>query len=105
MEEVLNWPMPRNIKKVQKFLGLINYYRQFIKDFAKLAVSLHMLVRKEKKQRWGKEQEEVFGKLKEVFTTKLVLATPDLNKEMREEADASDYATKGVLLTKYEDGK
>ena len=105
MEEVLNWPMPRNIKKVQKFLGLINYYRQFIKDFAKLAVSLHMLVRKEKKQRWGKEQEEVFGKLKEVFTTKLVLATPDLNKEMRVEADASDYTTKGVLLTKYEDGK
>ena len=49
MEEVLDWPMPRNIKKVQKFLGLINYYRQFIKDFAKLAVSLHMLVRKEKK--------------------------------------------------------
>jgi len=33
------------------------------------------------------------------------LAIPDLNKEMRVEADASDYATKGVLLTKYEDGK
>ena len=41
--------MPRNVKEVQKFLGLTNYYRQFIKDFAKLVVPLHVLVRKEKK--------------------------------------------------------
>jgi len=31
VEEVLNWPAPQNIKKVQKFLGLTNYYRRFIK--------------------------------------------------------------------------
>jgi len=34
---------------MQKFLGLANYYRQFIKDFAKLTALLHMLVRKEEK--------------------------------------------------------
>ena len=49
IEGVLNWPIPRNVKEMQKFLGLANYYRQFIKDFAKLAVLLHMLVRKEEK--------------------------------------------------------
>jgi len=43
--------------------------------------------------------------LKEVFITKPVLATPDLNKEMKVEADTSDYATGGVLLTKCENGK
>jgi len=31
VEGVLNWPAPQNIKKVQKFLGLTNYYRRFIK--------------------------------------------------------------------------
>ena len=31
VEGVLNWLAPRNIKKVQKFLGLANYYRRFIK--------------------------------------------------------------------------
>jgi len=31
VERVLNWPAPRNIKEVQKFLGLVNYYRRFIK--------------------------------------------------------------------------
>jgi len=44
---VLNWLASRNIKEVQKFLGLANYYRRFIKDFTKIAVPLHMLVRKE----------------------------------------------------------
>ena len=27
VEGVLSWPMPKNVKKIQKFLGLINYYR------------------------------------------------------------------------------
>jgi len=49
VEGALNWPVPRNIKEVQKFLGLANYYRRFIKDFAKIAVLLHVLVRKEQK--------------------------------------------------------
>jgi len=49
VEEVLNWLAPRNVKEVQKFLGLANYYRRFIKDFARIAVLLHMLIRKEQK--------------------------------------------------------
>ena len=49
VEGVLNWPVSRNIKEVQKFLDLANYYRRFIKDFARLAALLHVLVRKEQK--------------------------------------------------------
>ena len=102
---VLNWPIPKNIKEVQKFLGLANYYRRFIKDFAKIAVPLHVLVRKEQKWKWEKEQEEAFGRLKEVFTTKPILAILDINREIRVKADALDYATGGVLSLKYENGK
>ena len=47
VEGVLNWPVPRNIKEVQKFLGLANYYRRFIKNFARIAAPLHILVKKE----------------------------------------------------------
>ena len=49
VERVLSWPAPRNIKKLQKFLGLANYYRRFIKDFARIATPLHVLVRREQK--------------------------------------------------------
>ena len=47
----------------------------------------------------------MFGKLKAVFTTEPILAIPDINRKMRVEADASDYATGGVLSTKCEDRK
>jgi len=40
-----------------------------------------------------------------VFTTEPVLAIPDIDREMRVEANASDYATGGVLSLKYEDSK
>ena len=34
---MLNWPVPKMVRDVRKFLGLTNYYRRFVKDFAKLA--------------------------------------------------------------------
>jgi len=47
--EVLEWPKPKMVKEVQKFLGLANYYRQFVKDFSKIAKPMHKLIRKDKK--------------------------------------------------------
>jgi len=49
IEGVLNWLVSRNIKEVQKFLDFANYYRRFIKDFARIATPLYVLVRKEQK--------------------------------------------------------
>jgi len=43
--------------------------------------------------------------LKQVFTTQPVLVALDLDKEMRVEVDASEYATEEVLLIKYENKK
>jgi len=54
-------------------------------------------VKKEQKWDWTEKQEKIFGKLKEKFTKKLVLAVPDLDKKMRMEVDASDYAMRGML--------
>ena len=105
IEEVLNWLVPRNIKEVQKFLGLTNYYRRFIKDFAKIAALLHVLVRKEQKQKWKKKQQEAFGRLKAVFTIELVLAILDIDRKIRVETNASNYVMGGVLSMKYENGK
>ena len=34
VDRVLSWPEPKNVKDIRKFLGLTNYYRRFIKDFA-----------------------------------------------------------------------
>jgi len=34
IDRVLSWPEPKNVKNIRKFLGLTNYYRRFIKNFA-----------------------------------------------------------------------
>ena len=102
---VLSWLTPRSTKDVQKFMGLTNYYRQFIWDFSRVAKPLNMLVRKDRKWEWGAEQQRVFEELKRRFTTEPVLAVPDRDQEMRVEVDASDYAIGGTLSVKGVDEK
>ena len=46
---VLDWLTLKCVKDVQKFLGLANYYCQFIESFASIARLLHDLVKKDKK--------------------------------------------------------
>jgi len=41
VEEVLKWPTPQCIRDIRKFLGLANYYRRFVKDFAKVALPMN----------------------------------------------------------------
>jgi len=103
VDRVLSWPEPKNMKDVRKFLGLANYYRKFIKDFAQVARPINILTRKDVKWQWGVEQQKAFDKLKRAFTTKPVLAAPDLDKEFRVEADVSNYTTGGVLSMKCSD--
>jgi len=64
---------------------------------------MNVLTRKDVKWQWGVEQQKAFDKLKRVFTMKPVLAAPDLDKEFKVEADASNYATEGVLSMKCSD--
>jgi len=64
---------------------------------------MNVLMKKDVKWQWGQEQQKAFDKLKRIFTTRPVLATPDLDKEFRVEADTSNYATRGVLSMKCSD--
>ena len=74
-----------------------------MKDFAKIAKPLYEMMRKETKWNWKERQQKMFEELKERFMTEPVLVTPDLDKEIRVEADISDFAIGGVLSMKCED--
>ena len=73
MDGVLSWLTPRSTKDVQKFMGLANYYRQFIQDFSRIAKPLNMLVGKDRKWEWRAEQQGAFEELKRRFTSEPVL--------------------------------
>jgi len=79
VKEVLEWPIPKCVKDFQKFLGLVNYYHQFIQGFASIARPLHDMVKKNRKWEWTEKQEKAFQELKKKFTQEPVLAAPDLD--------------------------
>ena len=47
VKSVLDWPTPKEVKNVQKFLELANYYHQFIKNFAITARLLYNMLKKD----------------------------------------------------------
>ena len=100
VQGVIKWPVLKSVKNVQKFLRLANYYKWFVKDFAKIVRLLHKMMRKENKWSWEEGQQKAFDELKKRFTTEPVLVTPDLDKEMRVKVDVLDFATGGVLSMK-----
>ena len=104
VEGVLEWLTLKCVKDIQKFLGLANYYCRFIEGFATVARPLHDLVKKDKKWEWTEREENVFKELKERFTQEPVLVAPDIDKKMRMEVDALDYATGRVLSMECKDG-
>ena len=105
VQGLVDWPVLKSVKDVQKFLGLANYYRQFVKDFVKIAKLLHEMTTKEIKWNWEKKQQKAFEELKKRFTTESVLVTLGLDREMRVETDVSYFAMNEVLLMKCEDEK
>ena len=65
VKDILEWPMLKCVKDVQKFLRLANYYQRFIEEFTTVARPLHNMVKKDKKWEWTERQEKAFKKLKE----------------------------------------
>jgi len=49
IQGVVDWLVPRSVKNMQKFLGLANYYRWFVKDFVSIAKPLHKITKKDMK--------------------------------------------------------
>ena len=64
---------PRNQKEIKMFLGLIGYYRKFIKNFSTIAKPLAQLLKKVVPFIWADEQEQVFLVPKDKLTNKPIL--------------------------------
>ena len=103
VEAVRSWPMPTSKKKLQSFLGFINFYRRFIKDFAKHARPLHQLTGKTD-WKWTSACTIAFNFLVKAITSAPILRMPMDEAQFRVEADSSDFAT-GAVLEQFQDDK
>ena len=95
--KVAHWPVPTTVKEVQQFLGLANYYRRFVKDFATIARPLHRLTEDKRQFQWTTECQESFEELRRRLVTAPVLAYPNPSQEFILDTDASDVGIGAVL--------
>jgi hypothetical protein len=101
IEAIKNRLMPTNTKEVQEYLGICNYYRRFIKNFAKKAKPLYQLLKKNGFQ-WTDEHTISFNELKKALTSYPILRLPDFKKPFILHTDASCYAL-GIVLSQKDD--
>ena len=83
---------PVNPKQVCAFLGLVGYYRKFIKNFAKIAKPLTMLTHMDVKFEWKETHHCAFMKLKDAIIQAPILRYPDTTKPYIMYTDTSDDA-------------
>ena len=77
VEAVAKWKRPENPTEVRSFLGLVWYYRRFIKNFSKIAGPLTNLTKKQGKYSWDAKRENGFQELKKQLTMAPVLVLPN----------------------------
>jgi hypothetical protein len=112
VKTIQDWPKPRTVRDIRVFLGFMNYYRRFVAGFSKLALPLTKLTqkgpgaargghaqRKEESQgiTLGKEGDQAFQKLKDVFLQVPILTHFERGRETHIEVDASGGAISGIL--------
>ena len=102
---VRNFPPPKNLRALARFIGMANFFSKFIPSFAARVEPLNRLRRKGVKYKWGDEQQAAFDDLKSAITSPPVLAFPDFNKTFVLQTDASTHSLAAVLLQDFPEGR
>jgi hypothetical protein len=98
VKDVLNWMPPTTALEIQSFLGLARYYRQFIKDFSKIAKLMMKMLEKNKDFEWTAECQASFEEIRKCLTSAPVLVLLDLTKKFDIYCDASRRGLGCVLM-------
>ena len=104
MEAISKLPPPINVAEVRSFLGLVGYYRRFVKRFSDKAAPLNRLLHKDHPWKWTQDCQEAFQTLKGEIASRPISAYPDFSKPFRLYTDASNLGL-GAILAQKQDGK
>ncbi|KAI0992164.1 hypothetical protein K3495_g16022, partial [Podosphaera aphanis] len=94
---VQEWPRPRSVRDIQRFLGFANFYRRFIPEFSRLATPMVNLTKKDVPFSWDDDCEASFRRIIQAFKDGTMLAHFDPRLQTVLETDASDFVTAAVL--------
>ena len=100
---VTEWPIPTTRKELRGFLGFLNFYQRFVKDFSKIARPFNMLTSDKNEFLWTDNCQTAFESLKTTITTAPALSMPITNDPFHIETDGSGIGIGVVLSQKQND--
>ncbi|KMQ91613.1 hypothetical protein RF55_8496 [Lasius niger] len=104
-QAIKSFPVPKNVHQLQRFLGLANYFRKFIQDYARKARPLHNLLRKTAEFDFDLDCVTAFELLKKELTAYPVLHLYNLAAQTELHTDASSQGLGAILLQKQSNAK
>ena len=96
LQAIQEWPRPHTAKALRSFLGLVGFYRRFIRGYAKIAAPLSRLLGNGPFQ-WTETATEAFEILKKAVSTAPVLTLPNFDIPFVVETDASGTGVRAIL--------
>ena len=101
---VSDWPIPRNVRDVESFLGFVNYHRDHIAKFAEISTPLYELTGPKASFEWQEQHQCAFEQLKQMLICAPVLSLPKKEGTFILDCDASDTSI-GAELCQIQDGE
>lgn len=95
---IIRAPIPSNVKQVQSFIGLCNFYSRFVPNFADSMSPLYALLNKNNNFIWSDIHQQAFENIKKLFVNENILCHFNPEYETSIETDASSYGLGAVLL-------
>ncbi|XP_053968337.1 uncharacterized protein LOC128869757 [Anastrepha ludens] len=102
VKAVKNFPLPKNLRDVQAFLGLTGYFRKFIKNYAVLARPLTELLKKDAEFKIAGVQIQAIDNLKAALAAEPVLKIYKQNAKTQLHVDASKKGFGATLLQQHD---
>ena len=103
VEAIQETPTPQSFEEVQQLLGLINYYRRFIKDASSILYPLNSVL-KQKTFSWTSSCDRPFQQVKKILASSEILVSYDPDLPLILATDASPHGLSGVLSHQMPDG-
>lgn len=98
---ILDYPKPRNLRALRKFLGGAAYFHRLVENFSLLASDLTELLKKGVKFHWGPAQQTAFDKIKSILATQPVVVPADFSRKFELRVDSSSKGAGACLLQEH----
>jgi hypothetical protein len=105
VEAITKMVAPTDVSELRALLGTYNYYRKFIKNFARKAAPLNRLLQNDVPWEWSEPCQEAFQSLKVSMTEAPILRRPNMNLPFELHIDWSAVGLCAVLVEIDSNGK